>query len=146
MATITLRYEHEPTFTNLLTRIGIPVRESTKLNQDGFTNLKLLIDQYGLNPNELVTYLKDLNKTFGAQRVNMRLNFTPFLISRLVGLTHYYGFCVNSIHTLPDPNLIQLNHVNEFYTFYNQDFKSLDDNNDDNEVEVKVPDLTDHTK
>ena len=146
MATITLRYEHEPTFTNLLTRIGIPVRESTKLNQDGFTNLKLLIDQYGLNPNELVTYLKDLNKTFGAQRVNMRLNFTPFLISRLVGLTHYYGFCVNSIHTLPDPDLIQLNDVNRFYTFYNQDFKSLDDDNDDNDVEVKVPDLADHTK
>ena len=86
MATITARYDNNPTFVRLLNRIGIPTRERNKLINDGFTTLKLLVDQYSADVNELTKYLKDLNKTFGSSSAALRINFTPFLISRIVGL------------------------------------------------------------
>ena len=46
MGTIAERYEDDATFNELLTRINIPVRERNKLVNDGFTSLRLLVDQY----------------------------------------------------------------------------------------------------
>ena len=67
MGTIAERYEDDATFTELLTRINIPVRERNKLVNDGFTSLRLLVDQYSSDIKEISVYLKDLNKTFGAR-------------------------------------------------------------------------------
>ena len=123
MGTIAERYEDDTTFTYLSTRIQIPVREKNKLVNDGFTSLDLLVDQYSSDINEVSVYLKDLNKTFGARPTTsgQQVNYTPFIISRIVGLTFYYAFCVKALHTIPDPDLIETEHVMEYYKFYIQD-------------------------
>ena len=148
MGTIAERYEDDTTFTDLLTRIQIPVREKNKLVNDGFTSLDLLVDQYSSDINEVSVYLKHLNKTFGARPATsgQQVNYTPFIISRIVGLTFYYAFCVKALHTIPDPDLIETEHVMEYYKFYKQVFKPLEDIEEDEDTTPKIPELSDHHK
>ena len=84
MATITARYNDDESFTALLTRIGISPRERNRLSNDGFTTMKLMVDHYSHDIDDLCKYLKELNKSFGSANVNMRINFNPFMISRLL--------------------------------------------------------------
>ena len=146
MASITDRYDNNATFISLLTRIGIPTRERNKLVNDGFTTLKLLVNQYSADISELTKYLKDLNETFGSSTTTLRVNFTPFLISRIIGLTFYYTFCVKSLHTIPDPDLVDTDNVVNYYMFYNHEFKMMKENEDDEETSLKIPELIDHHK
>ena len=131
MASITDRYDDNTTFISLLTRIGIPLKERNKLINDGFTTLKLLVNQYSADISELTKYLKDLNKTFGSSTTTLRVNFTPFLISRIIGLTFYYTFCVKSLHTIPDPDMIDTEDVIRYNTFYNHEFKMMKEYEDE---------------
>ena len=146
MASITDRYDNTATFISLLTRIGIPTRERNKLINDGFTTLKLLVNQYSADISELTKYLKDLNKTFGSSTTTLRVNFTPFLISRIIGLTFYYTFCVKSLHTIPDPDIVDTEDVITYNMFYNHEFKMMKENEDDEETSLTIPELTDHHK
>ena len=147
MATITDRYDDAASFTGMLTRIGLPNRERNRLNTDGFTTMKLMVNHYTTDVEDLRKYLKELNKTYGTAAGNLRCNFNPFIISRLIGVTHYFNFCVKSLHVIPDIDLVDLDESDTLGSFYTSEFKEIS-NSDDNEedFEVKVPELTDPTK
>ena len=60
MATITDRYDDDASFTALLNRIGLSARERNKLSNDGFTTMKLMVDHYSHDIENLKKYLKEL--------------------------------------------------------------------------------------
>lgn len=63
--TATQKYEDEDSFTNLLARLAITPTQRQRLNIDGFTTMKSLVQHYRtLGPKQFKTYLKDLKKTF----------------------------------------------------------------------------------
>ena len=63
--TISEAFENDAAFTYLLQKANVANNEQNRLNQEGFINLKGIIDAFPKTKNFEDT-LKDLNKTFGA--------------------------------------------------------------------------------
>ena len=62
---ITEAYESDECLTHLLKRVNIAADERTRINSEGFNNLKSLIENFATTK-AFEDTIKDLNKTFGA--------------------------------------------------------------------------------
>ena len=77
--TITGRYGDQEEFTQLLERIGVTASARSKLIDDDFTSLKVLVDTYHNDLDCFMSYLKGINKTYGA-RSTRPIRFSPIVM------------------------------------------------------------------
>ena len=72
MATITARLVDQPSFTALLTRIGLNQRSRDQIIADDFDTADTLVQHYSNDISGFDSYLKNLNKIFSAARANIQ--------------------------------------------------------------------------
>ena len=89
--TITQSYTNKHAFLSLLDRIGCKYNERFWLLHDGFNTIKMLVDHFQGNMEEVKKHLTNSNKTWMNNTViRMRAFFSPVLINKLVGVVYYF--------------------------------------------------------
>ena len=141
--TIAERYESQLGLNLILHRIGVTGNQRTRIvTHDQFTTLRLLIEQYRDDIDGFKTYLEDLNKRLGGSgRAELRVNYSPAIITRFVGVIHYFNQCISTMHKLPDILNITSQQATRYGRYY-KTFINQGTTNDDDDTEVKVPILT----
>jgi len=143
--TATQKYEDEDSFTNLLTRLAITPTQRQRLNIDGFTTMKSLVQHYRTSgPKQFKAYLKDLNKTFAtASTQALRVYYNPIAINRLVGCLYYFQNLLYTFHSIMDIDLIGMHESDTFSDFWTKFSNDEEKSKEDDEVEI--PQLKGHT-
>ena len=78
------RYKNEPWLTALLTCDYLDTNERSRLNDDGFTTMELLVELFTYDVKGFKYHLYQVNTTFGASSdPGIRRYYTPAVISRL---------------------------------------------------------------
>jgi hypothetical protein len=128
----------------LLDTIGIDDNQRTRIINDGFPTMSDLVSHYENNVNDFKKYLENINKTFAtATRANTRVYYNPRMISKLLGVLHYFDQAVHTFHMIPDMALINNNLATQYGTEYKNFVKREKGGDDgDDDVEVKIPNLT----
>ena len=132
-------YSHPRTLQVVLHTIGVANRERKRILDDGFRTIGDIVDHYSDDVKGFQSYLLNLNKTFASATVNS-VYFTPPILSRIVGVVHYFNICVKGLHHIPDPLEID----REKSISYGQHFKRMflsEDEKDDDE-DIVLPKLT----
>jgi hypothetical protein len=140
---ITQRFNHELAFRQLLHDIGVIISKRNQIIGDGFTSLQTLVEHYRYDVNGFASYLKNINKAWGALGQDRRIFFNPVIMQRLLGLLHYASQAYYSFHITIDTDDITAADATNFGRAYN-DFKSKANNanDDDNGTDVSIPVLT----
>ena len=104
-------YNSEQGLVDLMFAMGVKANERDRVVDDGFNAIRDLIDQYDHDVEAFRTYLKNLNRTFGASsNPERRVYFPPPVMSRMIGSLYYGIITVKSCHILPDFSLFQRRH------------------------------------
>ena len=145
MATITEKYSDPESFSNLLTEIGMSDTQVARLQNDGFTTMKILVSHYQTGgATELEKYMRDLNKTFANASGSLRVYFNPVIINRICGCMTYFTLCVYSFHTVPDIDKISIDDAGDlgsFWTKYNADKTSKGNKSSNDDTAIDLPKL-----
>ena len=84
------RFITEQRFVGVLFAIGVGRNERDRLVDDCFISMKAFVNQYEHKTEELRSYIKTLNKTFGSlANQEQKIYFSPLVMSKLIGLLHY---------------------------------------------------------
>ena len=135
------RFTTEQGLVDVLYEIGIGDNERDRLVDDGFDSMRDLVTQYEFKVEDFRSYLKTLNKTFGSLADNdERIYFAPPAMSKIIGILHYGLVCYYGFHIIPNLGNITSELASEYYKNY-EDLKDLQTSQDENEIEVKVPDF-----
>ena len=94
--TVTPLYESE-VLRYLMHKIGITTQSyRDKIIQDRFNSLRLIVTHLNYNLEGFETYLLGLNKTFASLSIEgLRVDYSPVIIARLLGIIHLYNQAVN---------------------------------------------------
>ena len=131
----------EQGFVDVLFEIGIGENERDRLVDDGFSSMRDFVTQYEFKIEDFRLYLKTLNKTFGSLAdVDQRICFPPPAMSKAIGILHYGLVCYYGFHVIPDLNNVTNDLASEYYKNL-EDLKDLQASQDENEIEIKVPDF-----
>lgn len=141
MATALTRYRNQNSFTLMLTRIGCGRNESERLVNDGINTMQAVVNLYTYNTKGFKTHLNFLNKSFGNNVANP-VYFTPIVITRLLGILYHFDQAVHTFHSVPEINHINAARADELSRFYSD---SILLNDDDDDLDVKVPKLEGNT-
>ena len=116
----TQKYEDEDSFTNLLTRLAIIPTQRQRLNIDGFTTMKTLVQHYKTSgPKQFKAYLRDLNKMFATAFTQaLRVYYNPIAMNHLVGCLYYFQRLLHTFHSIMDIDEIGLDESNLFSDFW----------------------------
>jgi hypothetical protein len=126
-------YNSPMAFQIMLNNIGVPDRERARITNDGFTRMNELITHYSNDVAGFKKYLENLNKTFSTADAAFKVYFTPPVMTKLLGIMHYFNVGVNGYHMVPDINIITANESSAFGKCYKEFIKKkeLDDDDDD---------------
>lgn len=130
----------EQGFRNLMNACGIRQAAANKIITDGFANMNDLVKQYETDIDDFTSYLKSINKAFGNASRNVRIYFSPPLMSRFIGALFYCSVCYYNLHVIPDISLITGDFANDNYKL-RQKLTSSESQNLETEIEIKIPDL-----
>jgi hypothetical protein len=128
----------------LLDTICIDGNQRARIINDGFPTMSDLVSHYENNVNDFKKYMENINKTFAtATRANARVYYNPRMVPKLLSILHYFDQAVHTFHVIPDMALID----NDLSTQYSIEYKNFvkrekGGNNGDDDVEVKIPNLT----
>ena len=141
--TITQCFNNKLAFRQLLHDVGVVISKRNRIVEDRFDNLQALVDHYRYDIEGFLSYLKNINKAWGALNQNRRIFFNPVIMQQLLGILHYASQAYYSFHLIIDTDDITAADATSFGRAYN-DFKSKVDNaNDgDNGTDISVPTLT----
>jgi hypothetical protein len=81
--------------------LGVSDDAKQVLISDEITSLQVLVKFHQDDVDSFQSYLKGVNKTYAVRQPPIRLN--PRVISRLMGVLHYYTVATNLLHHSPDP-------------------------------------------
>lgn len=132
------KYNSEGSFTTFLTRIGLNPNQVHRLNMDGFTTMKHVVEHYkNSGPKQMESYLKDLNKTFAtASTAALRVYYNPMVVNRLVGSLNYFQHLIYTFHSIMDLDEIDIQKAELFSGFWVEQSKTQSETNDDDEIEI----------
>ena len=82
-----------------------------------------LVNQYESDIDDLTSYLKSINKAFGNASYNVRIYFSPPLMTQFIGILFYCSGCYYNLHLIPDISTITGAFANENYKL-NQELTS----------------------
>ena len=134
-------FNTEQGFVDLMFAMGVGNNERDRLVEDGFGAMRDLIQQYEHDIESFGTYLKNLNRTFGASsNPDRRVYFPPPVMSRMIGALYYGVISYNSCHILPDFDLLTPDYAMECYKFY-QGLKKEDNPETEKQIELDIPDF-----
>ena len=96
-------FNTEQGIVDLMFAMGVGNNERDRIVDDGFGAIRDLIEQYEHDPESFRSYLKNLNRTFGAStNPERRVYFPPPVMSRMIGAVYYGIVTYCSCHILPD--------------------------------------------
>ena len=133
-------YTVEQGFRNLMNACGMRQNALNKIVNDGFESMSDLVNQYEADLDDFTSYLKSINKAFGNATRNVRIYFSPPMMSRFVGALFYCSVCYYNLHVIPDISLITGEFAIENYKL-RQELTSSEAQNLENDIEIKIPDL-----
>ena len=137
---ITEAYESDEGLTHLLRRANIAANERTRINNEGFNNLKSLIDNFATTK-AFEDTIKDLNKTFGALLATNR-NRVYFNIRAVKNLTaiHYYTSRCLALNKIPDIRILD---IPQAVIYMENRYINYANSKEDVKVDkIKVPEFT----
>ena len=138
---ITQAFETEQDFVDLMFECGTKQNEMDRIIADGFVTAKDLVIHHENKTETFREYLKFLNKTFNHHSdPALKLYFPPPVISRLIGCLFYCKICYYNFHVIPDIRKITKSMASNFYKMY-EDLKNVDDSEQRNDTETKIPSL-----
>ena len=127
-------YENDDCFAFLLNRAAIAANEIARLNNEGFTNMKSLVDTFSTTK-ALEDTIKDLNKTFGALgRTNANHVYFNIRAAKNLYAIHYYVSRCLALNKIPDIRIIDIPGAVTYME--NRIIASKDDDNLDT---IKIP-------
>ena len=134
-------YNSEQGLVDLMFAMGVKANERDRVVDDGFNAIRDLIDQYDHDVEAFRTYLKNLNRTFGASsNPERRVYFPPPVMSRMIGSLYYGIITVKSCHILPDFSLFTPEFAMECGKFY-ESLKNEENPESKNQIELEIPDF-----
>ena len=134
-------FNTEQGFVDLMYTLGVGNNERERIVDDGFGSIQALIRQYEQDIEAFRTYLKNLNRTFGASTVaRNRVYFSPPVMSKLVGALYYGTITYHSCHILPDFDLLTPEFAMECFKFY-ESLKNEDNPESEKQIEIEIPDF-----
>ena len=89
-------------FVTLLTNIGFQAAERNKLIDDGWTSMHSLVTFYAYDTASFKEYMTNLNKALSGATQQIRVNFRPINMYRLLGVYHYFAMAYYNLHIVPD--------------------------------------------
>ena len=128
----------------LLDTIGINGNQRARIINDGFPTMSDLVSHYEYNVNDFKKYLENINKTFATStRANARVYYNPRMVSKLLGVLHYFDQATHTFHMIPDMALVDNNLATQYGVVYKNFVKREKGGDDgDDDVEIKIPNLT----
>ena len=134
-------YNTEQGFVDLMFTMGVGANERDRIVDDGFGAIRDLIKHYDHDVEAFRTYLKTLNRTFGASsNPDTRVYFPPPVMSRLIGVLYYGIIACQSCHMLPDFDLITPEYALECYKFY-EGLRKEENPESEKQIELDIPDF-----
>ena len=131
----------EQGLVDLMYELGVGNNERDRVVDDGFGSVRDLIEQYEHDIEAFRTYLKNLNRTFGASSDrNRRVYFPPPVMSRFIGAVYYGVISYYSCHMLPDFSMLTPDYAMESCKFY-ENLKNEENPETGNEIEIEIPDF-----
>ena len=133
------RFDGEQGLVDVLHELGVGKNERDRIVDDGFDSMRSIVNQYENDPEGMRGYLKQLNKAFGSSPDDdLRIYFSPPVMSRMIGLLHYSNVCFYSYHVIPDMNEVTIPLAMEYYKTY-QGLKELVAQESDADLDITVP-------
>ena len=118
-AAIRRRFTTEQGFVDVMYEIGVGENERNRIVADGFVNMTEYVTQFENNVEGLITYLRNLNRTFAtAIDPAVRVYFPPPIVNRMAGVLYYASQCYFSFHTIPDVGMITSALATDYYKNY----------------------------
>ena len=134
-------FNTEQGFVDIMFDMGVGANERDRLVDDGFGSMRDLIKQYDHDIESFRTYLKNLNRTFGASPNDQRrVYFPPPVMSRMIGALYYGVITYNSCHILPDFQLLTPDFAMDCYKFY-EGIKNEENPESEKQIELDIPDF-----
>ena len=134
-------YNTEQGFVDLMFAMGVGANERDRIVDDGFGAIRDLIKQYDHDVEAFRTYLKTLNRTFGASsNPDRRVYFPPPVMSRMIGVLFYGIISCQSCHMLPDFELLTPEYAMECYKFY-ESFRNDENSESEKQIDLDIPDF-----
>ena len=143
VATVTERYNDQDSFAQLLERIGVTAAASNKLTDDDFTSMKSLVDTYHNDMDGFQSYLKGVNKTYGA-RSTRPIRFSPIVMKRLVATLFFFTQAVRCFHSVPDTESIDEESCGALIAVYEAHTSRADFDGDEDGI-IELPELKGHS-
>ena len=140
--TITERYGDQEEFTQLLERIGVTAPARSKLIDDDFTSLKVLVDTYHNDLDGFMSYLKGINKTYGA-RPTRPIRFSPIVMKRLTATLFHFIQAVRCFHSIPNTANIDDDTCTALIAVHEAHASRKDSDGDDDGI-IELPELKGH--
>ena len=134
-------FNTEQGIVDLMFAMGVGDNERDRIVEDGFGAIRDLVEQYEHDIESFRSYLKNLNRTFGAStNPQQRVYFPPPVMSRMIGSLYYGIITYCSCHILPDFELLTPEFAMECYKFY-EDLKNEDNPESEKQIELDIPDF-----
>ena len=134
-------FNTEQGFVDLMFTMGVGNNERDRVVDDGFSAIRDLLEQYEHDIESFRTYLKNLNRTFGASTdERRRVYFPPPVMSRMIGTLFYGVATYYSCHILPDFELFTPEAAMECYKFY-ESLRKEDNPESEKQIELDIPDF-----
>ena len=135
-------FSTEQGFVDLMFALGVGNNERDRIVDDGFGSIRDLIEQYEHDIESFRTYLKNLNRTFGAANDQRnRVYFSPPVMSRMMGALYYGTITYHCCHILPDFELLTPEFAMECFKFY-EGLKNEENPESEKQIEIDIPDFT----
>ena len=140
------RFEDEAAFTALLGRLGIINNQATHITNDEFLTMKDIVEFFQYSTfKDIEKYFNEVNKTYGnASRQELRVRFSPRVISRFSGVIWYFVHGIYSFHTVPDVASVTQAFATQLGTLARELTSPTDHNDDSNSIkseDVTLPTL-----
>ena len=143
LVSVTERYDDQESFIELLGRIGVTAAASNKLTDDDFTSMKSLVDTYHNDMDGFQSYLKGVNKTYGA-RSTRPIRFSPIVMKRLIAILFHFTQAVRCFHSIPDTVNINEESCGALIAVYEAHTSRKDLDGDEDGI-IELPELKGHS-
>ena len=140
---ITEGYDDQDNFSELLERIGVNDAARSKLIDDDFTSMKLLVDTYHNDMEGFQSYLKGINKTYGG-RTTRPIRFSPIVMKRLIATLFHFTQAVRCFHSIPNMVNINEDSCEALIAVYEAHTSRKDFEGDEDGI-IELPELKDHS-
>ena len=141
--TITEGYGDQDEFVELLERIGVTASARGKLINDDFTSIKTLVDTYHNDLDGFTSYLKGINKTYGA-RSTRPIRFSPIVMKRLAAILFHFIQAVRCFHSIPNTANIDADTCSTLIAVHEAHSSRKDSDGDDDGI-IELPELKGHS-